>query len=48
MYSQQQREIAAAIEQVTATGREANQQVKAFDELAAESKFLPSSIFLLF
>jgi hypothetical protein len=40
MYFQQQKEITAAIEQVTAAAREANEQVKAFDELAVESVFL--------
>jgi len=38
MYCQQQKEITAAIEYVAAAAREANQQVKAFDELVVESK----------
>jgi hypothetical protein len=40
MYFQQQKEITAAIEKVTTAAREANQQVKAFDELVVESKSL--------
>jgi len=45
MYSQQQKEITAAIDQVTSAAREANQQVKAFDELAVESESFPLPAF---
>src|SRR6266480_2189422 len=44
IYFRQQKEIKEAIEHVTATAREAKQQVKAFDELAVESESLPPSL----